>query len=318
MPKKKSSIKSEHIANQAIALAEYSGIAISAAEQLQIMTKAVKHLPLDQDERAILGDLRGLPAKLKKKLAKKDGSFTVAEVASIVKSVGSSFVDAEPRQQVKLLLIAKTPVNCLQVSIAKPKSPATHAVTPVCQFKITLLESHPPIWRRIQIKDCTLDKLHEHIQTAMGWTNSHLHHFILNKQLYGNPELVEPNFVELKYKDSTTTTISDILPKNARRFRFQYEYDFGDSWYHEVLFEGIVSPDSKAKYPLCLEGARACPPDDCGGVWGYADLVEAIGDKKHERHDEMLECVGGKFDPEKFDPAKATKEMRKGLPDWRD
>ena len=119
------------------------------------------------------------------------------------------------------------------------------------------------------------------------------------------------------YKDSTTTTLSEILPKNARRFRFQYEYDFGDSWNHEVLFEGVVQPDSKVKYPLCLEGARACPPDDCGGIWGYADFVEAIGDKKHERHYEFVEWFGGRFDPEKFDPAKATKEMRKGLPDWR-
>ena len=317
MPKKKSSIKAEHLAKQAAALAEYSTIALTAAEQLQIKTKAVKHFPLDQDERAILGDLPGLPAKLKKKLAKKESSFTVAEVATIVNAVASSFIDAEPRQQVRLLLIAKTLVNCLQISIATSKLAVTLAVIPVYQFKITLLESHPPIWRRIQIKDCTLDKLHEHIQTAMGWTNSHLHHFILGKQQYGDPELMQENFKEFGYKDSTTTTISDILPKNARRFRFQYEYDFGDSWYHEVFFEGIVQPDSKVKYPLCLEGARACPPDDCGGIWGYADFVEAIADKKHERHYELLEWVGGRFDPEKFDPAKATKEMRKGIFDWR-
>ena len=80
----------------------------------------------------------------------------------------------------------------------------------------------------------------------------------------------------MEYKDSTTTKISDILPKKGKRFSFVYEYDFGDSWDHEVLFEGIVQPDSKVKYPLCLEGARACPPEDCGGIWGYADFVEAI------------------------------------------
>src|SRR5262249_26892291 len=124
------------------------------------------------------------------------------------------------------------------------------------QFKITLLESHPPIWRRIQVQDCTLDKLHEHIQTAMGWTNSHLHHFRIGEQLYGDPDLMQENFEEMEYKDSTTTKISDILPRTGRRFRFQYEYDFGDSWYHEVLFEGVVRADPKVKYPLCLEGER--------------------------------------------------------------
>lgn len=193
----------------------------------------------------------------------------------------------------------------------------SHKLPLVYQFKITLLESHPPIWRRIQVEDCTLDKLHEHIQTAMGWTNSHLHHFKLGEQLYGDPDLMEENFEEMEYQDSTTAKISDILPRTGRRIRFQYEYDFGDSWYHEVLFEGVVRADPKVKYPLCLEGARACPPEDCGGIWSYSDFVEAIRNPDHERHEELLEWVGGSFDPERFDPAKATKAMRKGLPDWR-
>jgi hypothetical protein len=187
----------------------------------------------------------------------------------------------------------------------------------VYQFKITLQESHPPIWRRIQVKDCTLDKLHEHIQTAMGWTNSHLHHFKVGDQLYGDPDLMQENFEEMEYNDSTTTKISDILPKNGKRFRFPYEYDFGDSWYHEVLFEGIVRAEPKVKYPLCVEGERACPPEDCGGIWGYPDFVEAIQNPDHEQHEELLDWVGGSFDPDEFDPTKATKAMRKGLPDWR-
>ncbi len=162
------------------------------------------------------------------------------------------------------------------------------AADTVYQFKITLLESHPPIWRRIQVRDCTLDKLHEYIQTAMGWTNSHLHHFRIGEQLYGDPELMQENFEEMEYKDSTTTKISDILPRDGKRFRFVYEYDFGDSWEHEVLFEGILLAESKVKYPLCLDGARACPPEDCGGVWGYADFVAAIQNPDNEQHEEML------------------------------
>jgi hypothetical protein len=93
----------------------------------------------------------------------------------------------------------------------------------VYQFKITLLESHPPIWRRIQVQDCTLDKLHEHIQTAMGWTNSHLHHFRIGEQLYGDPDLMQENFEDMEYQDSTATKVSDVLPRTGRRFRFQYE-----------------------------------------------------------------------------------------------
>jgi hypothetical protein len=187
----------------------------------------------------------------------------------------------------------------------------------VYQLKITLFGATPPIWRRIQVNDCTLDKLHEYIQTAMGWSNSHLHQFKLGEQLYGDPELMQENFEELEYLDSTTTKISDILPKKGKRFSFVYEYDFGDSWEHEVLVEGVVQSESKVKYPLCLEGARACPPDDCGGVWGYADFLEAIHNKDHEQHEEMLEWIGGRFDSEDFDPAKATKAMKEGLPDWR-
>jgi len=187
----------------------------------------------------------------------------------------------------------------------------------VYQFKITLLGAKPPIWRRIQVKDCTLDKLHEHIQTAMGWSNSHLHRFQIGEKRFADPMLMEEDMEEFGYKDSTTTKISEILPKTHKRFSFVYDYDFGDSWEHEVLFEGVVQPDSKVKYPLCLEGARACPPEDCGGVWSYADFLEAIHNKKHERHKELLEWIGGRFDSEDFDPTAATKAMVKGLPDWR-
>lgn len=197
-----------------------------------------------------------------------------------------------------------------------PKA-SSKSVTPglLYQFKITLLRIEPPIWRRIQVKDCTLDKLHEHIQTAMGWTNSHLHQFKVGGETYGNPELLEDDFHCL---DSTRTKVSSILPTDGKPFSFKYEYDFGDCWEHEVLFEGCPPVDPKAKYPLCLEGERACPPEDCGGAGGYADFLEAIGDGGHKQHDEMLESIGGSFDPEAFDPVTATASMKKGLPDWRE
>jgi hypothetical protein len=241
--------------------------------------------------------------------------FTLAELKAIQKKAAAAVRQAGTGMvRNSLRHVADLTAQALDRSRGLGAIPAGERVY---QFKITLLESHPPIWRRIQVQDGTLDKLHEHIQTAMGWTNSHLHHFKLGDQLYGDPELMQENFEELEYKDSTTTRISDILPKSGKRFRFLYEYDFGDSWYHEVLFEGVLRAESKVRYPLCLEGTRACPPEDCGGIWGYPDFVEAIQNPHHERHEELLEWVGGGFDPEAFDVAKATKAMKKGLPDWR-
>ena len=189
--------------------------------------------------------------------------------------------------------------------------------TEVYQFKITLLETQPPIWRRIQVGDCTLDKLHEHIQTSMGWTNSHLNQFRIGEALYSDPLLMQETMEEMGYKDSTNTKLSEILPRNGNRFRFEYEYDFGDGWIHEVLFEGRLPAEPGKKYPLCVEGERACPPEDVGGVWGYVDFVEAITDPEHEQYHELRNWLGRNFDPEAFSAAATTREMKRGLPDWR-
>ena len=125
------------------------------------------------------------------------------------------------------------------------------------QFKITLNDSKPPIWRRIQVKNGTLDKLHERIQTAMGWTNSHLHQFKINGERHGDPELLDDGYDDFHCIDSTVTKISDIVPKDGSRFGFIYQYDFGDNWVHEVVFEGCLRADPGQWYPLCLEGERA-------------------------------------------------------------
>jgi hypothetical protein len=201
-------------------------------------------------------------------------------------------------------------------SAARPTRPQPPESTgTVYQLKITLLDIQPPVWRRIQVQDCTLDALHEHIQTAMGWTNSHLHHFRINDKFYGEPRLMAETFEELKYADSTTTRLSDILPRGEKRFGFEYEYDFGDSWQHEILFESSFPPEAGRRYPLCLEGERACPPEDVGGTWGYVDFLAAISDPGHEAHSDMKEWIGRKFDPESFNPTAATRRMKRGLPD---
>ena len=295
----------------------------------QEIERVVKNTPTGQPVmmtlREVLILVPGMTQALKKKLAKQGAAFSIGEVASMTLALAEDLPDGDARKQVAVMYLAKHLMDHLQSGIAaqakpkltknpKGKSKATDALY---QFKITLLGVTPAIWRRIQVKDCPLDKLHEHIQTAMGWTNSHLHQFDINGERYGDPELLDDGFEDIACSDSTKTNLSEILPKTKKRFVLKYEYDFGDGWKHEVLFEGGPTVDPKAKYPLCLEGERACPPEDCGGVWGYCDFLEAIGDKKHEQHHAMLEWVGGRYASEAFNAKQVTKEMKKGLPDWR-
>lgn len=177
------------------------------------------------------------------------------------------------------------------------------------QFKITLLDIKPAIWRRIQIPDCTLTDLHKYIQAAFGWWNYHLHQFDIDGGRYSQPAPDGDDF-GMDFKDETDMRLNKLIPKSGRPSRWIYEYDFGDGWRHEVLFEGFPPAEPKAKYPLCLEGERACPPEDCGGPYGYTDYLAALADPKHEQHEEMLEWRGS-FDPSVFDAKKATKEMKK-------
>ena len=188
----------------------------------------------------------------------------------------------------------------------------------IFRFKITLLDFKPLIWRSIEVPDGTLDALHEHIQAAMGWTNSHLHEFVIDDTRFGDPDLLDDGWGDVDFIDSTNIHLSVILAKVRKPFHFRYQYDFGDSWEHKVVFERCATAESGTKYPRCLEGARACPPEDVGGVWGYAEFLDTIKNPKHEEHESMLEWIGGSFDPEKFSSAVATKEMRRGLPNWRD
>jgi len=166
----------------------------------------------------------------------------------------------------------------------------------IYQLKVTLRGSRPPIWRRVLVPGkFSLRKLHQVIQLVMGWTDSHLHQFIIDGQYYSIPssEDYEP------VRDERRHSLSQIATREKRKFF--YEYDFGDSWEHEIVVEKILSPESGVKYPACIKGKRACPPEDVGGLWGYETFLEAIGDPHHEEHDSYLEWVGGDFDPEACD-----------------
>ena len=177
----------------------------------------------------------------------------------------------------------------------------------IYQLKITLKYIRPSIWRRIAVpRDVTLDELHLILQAAMGWTNSHLHQFKVGKTYYGAPNI--DDFSDLNLKDESKARVNKVLSKPKQKMI--YEYDFGDGWEHEILLEKVLPCDSTARYPRCLGGARACPPEDCRGVHGYANFLQAISDPEHEEHDEYLDWIGGDFDPEKFDPAEFENELK--------
>lgn len=175
----------------------------------------------------------------------------------------------------------------------------------VYQFKITLKEVKPPIWRRIQVPETySFYDLHVAIQDAMGWSDSHLHQFEMNDPSSGNE-------VEIGIPDEDFADESETLPgwkqKIADYFslknpKAEYVYDFGDNWEHIVQLEKILPREEKVSYPVCIDGKRACPPDDCGGVWGYMNLLETISNPDDEEYEDMIEWLGGEFDPEQFDP----------------
>ena len=168
--------------------------------------------------------------------------------------------------------------------------------TSIYQIKVTLRDSKPPIWRRVLVpSDITLAKLHNILQAVMGWYDAHLHQFIVGGVYYGVPD--PDYFIEIK--SERRVRLNQIVA--GERFKFIYEYDFGDSWEHELLVEKTVPPEKGVRYPVCIKGKRACPPEDVGGVWGYAEFLEAIRDPEHPEHEDYLEWVGGEFDPEAFD-----------------
>lgn len=176
------------------------------------------------------------------------------------------------------------------------------------QLKITLDGSKPPIWRRVAVGDCTLDVLNEIIQTAMGWTDSHMHMFSHGKDRFSHPRFdLEGDGDEY---DETDVWLSELIEDGCKKLR--YCYDFGDNWEHTITIEKELQPKAADKFPRCIKGAGACPPEDCGGIWGYYDLLAAIRDPKHERHEEVVEWVGKDFDPGLFDLAETNAALRSG------
>ena len=184
---------------------------------------------------------------------------------------------------------------------------------PIYTLKVSLRGLRPAIWRRVEVPaDSSLFDVHRTLQAAMGWTDSHLHQFIHQGIYYGAPD----REFGMPVVSERRTRLGDLLrhPKD----RLIYEYDFGDSWEHDVVLEGVTEAEFGARYPRVIAGKRACPPEDVGGVPGYSEFVEAIGDPQHAEHASMLEWVGGPFDPERFDLIMANDRIPKKRAPRRD
>jgi hypothetical protein len=185
-----------------------------------------------------------------------------------------------------------------KVERPQSKNKAARAAS-IYQLKITLRGIQPPIWRRVLTPgNIALLALHDIIQTAMGWTDSHLHCFRTRHATYSAPD-PDNDFEDSDDRSELEVSLQEVCPR--AKMKMIYEYDFGDSWEHEVVVEKITPPEAGVSYPVCLAGERACPPEDCGGVWGYAELLEALADPEHEMHEDAQESLGDGWDAEAFD-----------------
>jgi Plasmid pRiA4b ORF-3-like protein len=173
------------------------------------------------------------------------------------------------------------------------------------QLRIGLRDITPTIWRRLLVPGSVrLAKLHLMFQAAMGWTDSHLHDFRIGDKAYGTQI---DDYPDDELSESDVTVLAAVRGQR----RFVYQYDFGDSWEHEVVVEEITTSPFGLKFAVCLDGQNACPPEDCGGYPGYALLLEALGDPTHEEHDSYRQWVGGSFDQLAFDVAAANAALQR-------
>lgn len=195
---------------------------------------------------------------------------------------------------------------------AKPRKPvrglppaAAAPSATVFKLKITLADIKPAIWRRVETPDCTLEALHEVIQRCFNWENYHMWEFAVSREeRYGARD-----DEEMGSTDAGRVSLSQLAARGVKKIA--YTYDFGDNWDHVITFEKPVARDAAAKYPRCVAGERAGPPEDCGGPWGYANLLDILADPKHEEYAERLEWVGGEFDPVAFDIKAVNTELAK-------
>jgi hypothetical protein len=178
----------------------------------------------------------------------------------------------------------------------------------VVQLKVTLAEIEPPIWRRLLVPvDYTLTRLHRVIQVAFGWQDYHLHSFRIHGEDYAPPD---------QENEPGTRSEKVALGKLGLRLKtkIKYEYDFGDSWEHLILVEGHLLLEEPARVPVCLAGQRACPPEDCGGVGGYEEMLKALRNPRDPRCREFKRWLGmDVWDAEAFDLDQVNHDLAKAF-----
>ena len=193
-------------------------------------------------------------------------------------------------------------------SLASPVKPRAKTAI-IYQIKITLEGVKPPIWRRVQVPaQSALSQLHEVIQASMGWWNYHLHSFQIEGEEYTRHS-EDGSTDELGMHEERRIKLQQVLRRKGQKF--SYFYDFGDNWEHRLVLEEILSADPSCSYPVCLAGQRACPPEDCGGVYSYEDVLEALRDPDHEEHQQIRTWVGRAFDPDAFSLPAVNKALQK-------
>lgn len=179
-----------------------------------------------------------------------------------------------------------------------PFGPTVHVL------RVSLREVEPVVWRRLVVRsEMPLPKLNQALERVMGWEGYHLHMFDVGGILFGEPDEDADYVINEK-----AATVKHVLPRVGATLR--WDYDFGDGWEHDVMVEAIESPVEGKRYPVSLDGARACPPEDCGGVSGYEQLLAALADPKDPEHEEMVEWAPNGFDPDAFDLVAANRRLR--------
>ncbi len=183
-------------------------------------------------------------------------------------AVAEAMLDAPPLQCFALIMTAKSLMDCLEAEVTAALEPTPGSARPsvVYRLRITLADIEPAIWRLVEVPDCSLAELHEVIQIAMGWQNTQMHQFVVNGKHFCQALLDD-----IDLEDEESIRLSQIF-KGKKKPRIVYEYEFGDGWQHEFTLEKTLEPDPKVKYPRCVEGARACPPEDVGGVCGATPI----------------------------------------------
>jgi hypothetical protein len=168
----------------------------------------------------------------------------------------------------------------------------------IYQIKVSLIGCRPPIWRRLLLPaDMALERLHHVLQAAMGWENCHLHEFRADRRRFGVRDASDGFLDGSATIDERRARISDLLAKAGSKA--EYTYDFGDSWEHSILVEKVLPAEPGLTYPVCTGGERNGPPEDCGGLGGFYDLLEALSDPEHPEHEELQEWAGD-YDPAVF------------------